>query len=204
MQAEVAKAAGSDAIREMALEKILLGCDRSARLIDQLLTLARLDATERQLPLECMVLSPLVREVLADLEPEACRREIQLEFAPADELTIIANETWLRILLRNLIDNAICYSPAGSTVTTRCRHNENGQNILEVEDQGPALGDEEWQRLTERFYRGEAAAMSSGSGLGLSIVKKITELLSAELIFSTGMTGGGLKVQVVFGRQTPA
>ena len=56
----------------------------------------------------------------------------------------------------------------------------------------------------ERFYRGEAAIMGSGSGLGLSIVKKITELLSAELIFSTGATGVGLTVQVVFGRQTPA
>jgi two-component system sensor histidine kinase QseC len=204
MQAEVARAAGSDAIREMALEKILLGCDRSARLIDQLLTLARLDATERQLPLERLVLRPLVREVLADLEPDARRRDIQLEFARSDESTILGNEIWLRILLRNLIDNAIRYSPAGSTVTSRCRQNENGQTILEVEDEGPGLGDEEWQRLTERFYRGEAAAMSSGSGLGLSIVKKIMELLSAELSFSVGMTGGGLRVQVIFGSHPPA
>jgi two-component system sensor histidine kinase QseC len=202
MQAEVARVAGSDAIRELALEKILLGCDRSARLVDQLLTLARLDATERQLPLERLILSPLAREVLADLEPDARRREIQLEFVSSDESTILGNETWLRILLRNLIDNAIRYSPAGSTVTTRCRQNENGQTILEVEDQGGGLGQEEWRRLTERFYRGEASTMSSGSGLGLSIVKKITELLSAELIFSTGMTGGGLKVQVVFIPQT--
>lgn len=89
-------------------------------------------------------------------------------------------------------------------MTTRCRQHENGPIILEVEDQGPGLGDEEWQRLTERFYRGQAAAMSSGSGLGLSIVKKITELLSAELSFSVGMTGGGLRVQVVFGSQPPA
>ena len=204
MQAEVARGAGSDAIREMALEKILLGCDRSARLIDQLLTLARLDATERQLPLERLVLRPLVREVLADLEPDARRRDIQLEFARSDESTILGNEIWLRILLRNLIDNAIRYSPAGSTVTSRCRQNENGQTILEVEDEGPGLGDEEWQRLTERFYRGEAAAMSSGSGLGLSIVKKIMELLSAELSFSVGMTGGGLRVQVIFGSHPPA
>ena len=75
---------------------------------------------------------------------------------------------------------------------------------VEVEDQGAGLGQEELQRLTERFYRGEAAAMSSGSGLGLSIVKKITELPSAELSFSVGMAGGGLKVQVVFGSQPPA
>ena len=107
-------------------------------------------------------------------------------------------------MLRNLIDNAIRYSPAGATVTTLCRQNENGQTILEVEDQGAGLGQEERQRLTERFYRGEAAAMSSGSGLGLSIVKKITELLSAELSFSVGMTGGGLRVQVIFGSHPPA
>jgi two-component system sensor histidine kinase QseC len=111
-------------------------------------------------------------EVLTDLEPDARRRDIQLEFVPAGQSTILGNETWLRILLRNLIDNAIRYSPAGSTVTTHCRQNENRQTILEVEDQGPGLGEEEWQRLTERFYRGEAATMSSGSGLGLSSSRK--------------------------------
>ena len=204
MQAEVARTAGSDAIRELALEKILLGCDRSARLVDQLLTLARLDAAEIRLPLESLALSPLVREVLADLGPDAHRKDITLQFLDSDAPAVPGNETLVRILLRNLIDNAIRYAPAGSTVTARCRQDENGQTILDVEDQGAGLAEEERQRLTERFYRGEAAIMGSGSGLGLSIVKKITELLSAELIFSSGVTGVGLKVQVVFGRQTPA
>lgn len=207
MQAEVARAAGSDAIRELALKKILLGCDRSARLVDQLLTLARLDAAEirlpHRLPQESLVLSPLVREVLADLGPDARRKDITLHFVDSDAPAVPGNETLVRILLRNLIDNAIRYAPAGSTVTTRCRQDENGQTILDVEDQGAGLAEEERQRLTERFYRGEAAIMGSGSGLGLSIVKKITELLSADLIFSSGVTGVGLKVQVVFGRQTP-
>ena len=204
MQAEVARTAGSDAIRELALEKILLGCDRSARLVDQLLTLARLDAAEIRLPLESLALSPLVREVLADLGPDAHRKDITLQFVDSDAPAVPGNETLVRILLRNLIDNAIRYSPAGSIVTTRCRQDENGQTILDVEDQGAGLGEEERQRLTERFYRGEAATMGSGAGLGLSIVKKITELLSADLIFSSGVTGVGLKVQVVFGRQAPA
>ena len=203
MQAEVARTSGSTAIRDLALEKILLGCDRSALLVDQLLTLARLDAAEIRLPLESLALSPLVREVLADLGPDAHRKDITLQFVDSDAPAVPGNETLVRILLRNLIDNAIRYAPAGSTVTTHCRQDENGQTILDVEDQGAGLAEAERQRLTERFYRGEAAIMGSGSGLGLSIVKKITELLSADLIFSSGVTGVGLKVQVVFGRQTP-
>lgn len=102
----------------------------------------------------------------------------------------------LRILLRNLLDNAIKYTPAGGSVNVvidRC----DGQRLLMVEDSGPGIAAEDRQRVLDRFYR-VPGTEGGGSGLGLAIVKTIAELHHAALTMACSEGLGGLRVTVSF------
>jgi two-component system sensor histidine kinase QseC len=105
----------------------------------------------------------------------------------------------LAILLRNLIDNAIRYSPRSSRVTVELGQNR-GAVVLTVIDQGPGLPAAERDKLGQRFYR-VLGSGASGSGLGLSIVKRIVEIHQAELSFAAGEQGKGLQVRITFAAQ---
>ncbi|MEJ6004659.1 ATP-binding protein [Paucibacter sp. AS339] len=200
-QAQVALAEGDAELRRHALQATLLGCDRATRLVEQLLTLARLEGGERPTR-QTLDLARLLRQVLADLAPTALqgRKSLSLDEAPATA-ELQGNEPLLSALLRNLVDNALRYSPAGARVELRLQAlNEGGGAaaghegwLLRVEDSGPGMSDEELQRLGERFYR-VLGHEASGSGLGWAIAQRIAELHGASLQASRSERLGGLQV----------
>ncbi len=195
-QAQVARAASSDAERNHALDNAILGCERAAHLIEQLLTLARIDNLGEEVRVVCP-LTAIAAEVIAQIAPAALNREVRLELTGDEEASVSGNPLLLRVLLRNLIDNAVRHTGAGTTVQVDIS-NEQGLMRLTVLDNGPGLTEEELARVSERFYR-PAGTQAVGSGLGLSIVRRIAELHHAALEIRS--PGRGLCVSVIFNRK---
>jgi len=198
-QAQVALAATDEAQRQRALQQVIAGCDRATHLVEQLLTLARLEPVRLAQGWPCTDLRALTADVIAELAPQALRKNIELELNEGPPLRLRGESELLAVLLRNLIDNAIRYSPADTQVAVRIEQTD-GQAVLRVSDQGSGLPKEEQARVWQRFYRVMGSG-ESGSGLGLSIVKRIAELHAATLELSTGPQGRGLTVTLRFSRQ---
>lgn len=192
-QAQVARRADNASQRDAALENLILGTDRATHLVEQLLTLARLDPEGESAVLkETCDLAALARRILADQTPTALSKHIELELTGLESVPITGNSAMLGILLRNLVDNAIRYTPSGGRVAVSVVASR-----LEVTDSGPGIPEQEKQRVFDRFYR-VLGTEASGSGLGLSIVQRIVDLHGAKLILETGEQGKGLSVIVVF------
>ena len=192
-QAQVAlSSATNDEVRQLALQDTLLGCDRASRVVEQLLTLARVEGTQDAAS-EIFRLDQLAQQLLADLTPEALRRGQTLELFAPEPLPVNGQSTLWLILLRNLIDNALRYSPDGATVRLRAQRLENGPIEVTVQDSGPGLSCDDLARLGERFFR-VLGTSATGSGLGWSIVRHIaaSQCIAVEVGKSTEL--GGLQV----------
>jgi signal transduction histidine kinase len=163
--------------------------------LEQLLTLARVDPDTAATGHEPVELRTLVAGVLADLASLAHARHIELALEDGLAGKVAGNSAQLTILLRNLLDNAVRYTPDGGSVSVSIQ-DENG-TVLKVHDSGPGIPAEERERVMERFYRVPGSGVE-GSGLGLSIVRRIAELHGARLEFANGATDGGLVVSVIF------
>ena len=173
-------------------QKLRQDIARMTALVDSLLALARLDPLAReQLVREPVALAPLVERLLADHAAEAARRGITLS-ARCDLDRVDANPRMLEIMLRNLVDNALRYCPAGCRVEIEANRLA-GRGRIAVRDDGPGVDDASRRRLTERFFR-VLGQGQGGSGLGLSIVKRIADLHGIEIAFGTGLDGRGLGV----------
>lgn len=198
-QAQVALGAGDDAAqRDQALQTTLAGCDRAAHLVDQLLALARLEAGATAPTQESCDLGALAQRVAADLAPAALARgqDLELEVQGA-EASVCAPAAWLTMLLRNLVDNALRYSPDGARVLLRVAGTPEGRVVLEVHDSGPGMASADLQRLGERFFR-VLGHTQSGSGLGWSIVRRIADVTGAQVTVQSSALLGGLLVQVAW------
>ncbi|MDR2013221.1 MAG: sensor histidine kinase N-terminal domain-containing protein [Rhodanobacter sp.] len=197
-QAQVAMAAEDNATRRHALCGTLQGCDRAAHLVDQLLLLSRLEASAAMPEKQPIDLGALARQVMADIAPMALEKMQQIELENSQSCVVTGNAALLASLARNLIDNAIRYSPAQArivvTVTQR-----NGGVLLRVEDSGPGLASTEQERLGERFFR-VAGTTQSGSGLGWSIVRCIASAHGADVDIARSPDLGGLRVDVLWPR----
>ena len=155
-----------------ALRQIATGVDRAGRLVNQLLTLARTEggelAAQQYEPLD---LALLIREVVEDWVMPAIEKGIDLGYESDGPAMIMGNPFLLRELAKNLIDNALRYTPSGGHVT--CRILNTGVTVmLEVEDDGIGISEEDAELVFERFYRVDDAG-PEGSGLGLAIVQEI-------------------------------
>lgn len=173
-QAQVARRARNAAERDHALEQIVASSRRAGRLVEQLLTLARLDPASG-LPREPVALAGLAAEVCADQGGMALGRQIALELDAEEDAVVSGNSDMLRVLLRNLVDNALRYTPPGGKVVVKVA----GRSIT-VADNGPGIPEAERANVLKRFYR-LAGQDIEGSGLGLSIVTRIAELHGARL-----------------------
>lgn len=193
MQAQVAMGESDDALRRHALQHTLDGCDRAARLVDQLLTLARMEAMDAP-PMAPVELVELVRRVLALLAPQAIGKRQALELDAPAPCTMAGNETLLTVLVRNLVDNALRYIPPGAAVkvSVRCK---DGALELRIDDSGPGLDAIARGRLGERFFRA-AQGGETGSGLGWSIVRRIAVVHGLALEVASSAQLGGLAVRV--------
>lgn len=142
-------------------------------------------------------LAVLARQVVADHSPLAERRNIDLGVAAdAGEVSTQGDAHSLRILLGNLVDNAIRYTPPGGQVDVNVQR-VNGQPVLSVVDSGPGIPIEERERVFDRFYRREGSVVT-GSGLGLAIVQNIAEQHGARVALADNPAGAGLRVEVRF------
>ena len=192
---QVAQAAQSAADREHALDHALQGCQRASHLIAQLLTLARLESSAAT-NFESCDLRQIAQQQISELALNAWEQGVQLALAEGDSVPIQGLATLLEVLLRNLLDNAIRYTGAGTEVVVTAAYAEN-RAYLAVVDNGRGLAAEELAKITERFYR-PADTTATGSGLGLSIVQRIVELHAGSLQITQAANGRGLSVFIYF------
>jgi two-component system sensor histidine kinase QseC len=202
IQAQVALRAREPAQRQHALQQIIEGVERSTRLVSQLLTLARLDPETSADVLVPVELQDLAAEVIEELTPASRRKGIAVRLQTARTGPILGLPTALRVLIRNLVENAILYSPEGGEVAVAIAESA-GRLELSVRDNGPGIAAEEIPLVFNRFYRGSNEPGAVGSGLGLSIVRRIAEIHGAEIQLDTAATGG-LDVRVGFLRAEAA
>lgn len=188
-----------EAERRAAAESLAAGVKRANRMIEQLLSLARQEPRAENLQ-ERVALADLVQETVRELITLADAKHIDLGVTEARPLIVRGNREALRTLLRNLIDNAIRYTPEHGRVDVSVHEGERHSMraaVLRVADIGPGIAASERERVFDRFYR-VPGATSSGSGLGLSIVKAIADAHGAGVAFGTGLEGRGLSVTVTF------
>jgi two-component system sensor histidine kinase QseC len=199
VQAQVALASTDPTDHQHALRQVLAGADRATRLVEQLLRLARLDPLARLPQPHSLDLAASAASVVNDMQAEAATKQQTLSFtSPAAPILMQGDADLLAVALRNLIENALRYTPAGGVIevsTELATNLASQQPLLVVRDSGPGVNAEEAPRLLERFYRGQAASHASGSGLGLAIVQRIAELHGAQLEIEN-RTVGGLEVRL--------
>ncbi|MCB1734679.1 MAG: sensor histidine kinase N-terminal domain-containing protein [Gammaproteobacteria bacterium] len=199
-QAQVALREQDPARRTQALSKIQQGVDRATHLVEQLLALARADSSATsENPLVPLDLDALLAELLAEMADQVIGAGAELEFERGGG-TVHGDSGALRILARNLIENAVRYSGNGARITISTRKTASGID-LRVSDNGPGIRPEDRSRVLQRFHRGDSATLfseSKGSGLGLSIVQRIVEMHHAALSLEDGAEGIGLTVRVRF------
>ncbi|MEP7102295.1 MAG: ATP-binding protein [Burkholderiales bacterium] len=193
-QAQVALGEADVELRRHALQATLEGCDRAARLVTQLLTLSRLEAGTEGTAAE-IDLRELVRRVVADEAPQGLRRQQTVELDAPAPCLIDGDATLLAVLTRNLVDNALRYSPEQAKVRVTVRTDTAGIR-LRVEDSGPGLSDADIKRLGERFFR-VLGSREGGSGLGWSIVRRIADAHHACIQVSRSSALGGLSIDII-------
>lgn len=194
---QVALKAQDEAERTKALQKVIESVDRSSHVVTQLLTLSSLGEEAVLTDVKPVDLHKLATEIIAYLAPQALEKDIEIELMPAPaEGIILGNDTSLGILIRNVVDNAIRYTPPKGAVKISII-DANEEVILRVTDTGPGIPVELRDRVFERFYR-ILGTKASGSGLGLAIVKQIASLHYAHIVLSTPGTGKGLQFDVIF------
>lgn len=181
--------------RRGARAQLTAGIERASHLVDQLLTLARSDPDASERPLVPVRLDETARQAVADVAPLAEARGVDLGLAVAEEATFRGDPDALYVLIRNLADNAVRYTPHGGRVDVRVQRRE-GEAVLEVADTGPGIPAAEHERVFARFYRRHGGD-EGGSGLGLAIVKAIAEHHAARIELNDA-PGGGLLARVVF------
>lgn len=184
VQTQVALRAQDDPGRQHALAQVIAGVDRMTHLVEQLLTLARVDPARLDTAARAIDPAETVESVCADLEPLARRQSQTLAIELASDCALAIPPTWLAIALRNLIDNALRYAGEGAYIEIRLARAVTGCT-LSVADDGPGVAPELRERLTARFVRGEQD--SEGCGLGLSIVARIAALSHARLELGDGL-----------------
>jgi two-component system sensor histidine kinase QseC len=197
-QAQVAIAEQDGGARRHALEATLQGCDRATHLVEQLLTLSRLEAGAAA-PDHGIDVAALARRVVGEFVPAALAREQELSLDADPACPLRADETLLSVLLRNLVDNAVRYSPTGAAIRLSLKNLAEGLR-LQVEDSGPGLSDADAARLGERFFR-VLGSGENGSGLGWSIVRRIADATRATVEVSRSVALGGLRVTVTWPRE---
>jgi two-component system OmpR family sensor kinase/two-component system sensor histidine kinase QseC len=199
--------AQDEGARRAAFEALGAGIERATRLVEQLLTLARSEPGVQAFDPIAVDLPEAVRLAVSDVIPLAHARGIELSLrAPEAQaaLTVIGDAASLRILARNLADNAVRYTPSGGQVRVALEQ-RGGQALLTVDDSGPGIPAGERERVFDRFYRGRVAdtqrevpsAAETGSGLGLAIVRAIA-LRHRALVQLGDSPLGGLRVQIEF------
>jgi two-component system, OmpR family, sensor kinase len=182
--------------QQQALARLNQGIDRAIRLMQQMLLLARQDAAHGPVPHQRLDLARLAQQAIEELQPQADAGRITLTCVGTAPIWITGDPDSLAILLRNLLDNAIKYTPPGGQVRLCTAVRDEGPG-LDVEDSGPGIEPDQRERMFGRFVRG-AHAQAGGSGLGLSIAQAIALRHGVRLTLGHSASLGGLLARLVF------
>jgi two-component system OmpR family sensor kinase len=183
-----------------SFDDLAAGVERASHVVEQLLTLARIEPeafAERRT--ECD-LAAIARDAIVSRAALAGAKSIDLGLARDASAKVLGDPATLAILLSNLLDNAIRYTPSGGRVDVAIDADDTGADLV-VADTGPGIPPEDRDRVFDRFYR--AANDESGSGLGLSIVKRIADAHHAAITLDAPAHGTGLVVRVHFPPPAP-
>jgi two-component system OmpR family sensor kinase len=197
LQALSLERADSGEARSVAVGRLTAGIERATRLVEQLLVLARQEASAASGARDATVeLADLARRTVGDMAQAAQAKGIDLGLQRVEPAVVTGQADALQILMRNLIDNAIKYTPAGGTIDVEVGAGPQGPSIC-VQDSGPGIPPDERERVFDRFYR-IAGSEANGSGLGLAIIKAIAERHGAVLSLGQAERLGGLSVTIQF------
>ena len=210
LQLQLLERAGNATERDAAISELRSGIQRAQRLIEQLLQLSRLAPETPALKRDAIDLAALVRETVGQASANADQRRIDLGAVAEGLVRVLGDAEQLRILLGNLVENALRHTPVGGHVDVEA-HTDGVHAWLAVRDSGPGISESEKHKVFERFYRVPselpgsdpapepyAGSNSSGSGLGLAIVREIADRHSARIMLENGAGGAGLTVSVRF------
>jgi two-component system sensor histidine kinase QseC len=179
-----------------AFENLIESCDRASRLIEQLMALARVETSVNTFEKDDLNISEFIAQQIAYAYPQIEAKSQVIEFDDSGEYRVKANKTLLEILFRNLLDNAIRYSPQKGKISVSLNQKDN-HVFLSIEDSGIGLTQDQINKLGVRFER-LGRVDSYGSGLGWSIIRKISEVEKLTIQVSLGSKLGGLFVSIKF------
>jgi signal transduction histidine kinase len=194
LQLELLRREGDADGREAARAALSEGIARASRLVEQLLALARAEP-DAAAPAERIDLVAIARQAVAETLPFAQSRAVEFALIAAAPAFVAGDALTLGLLVRNLADNAVRYSPEGSRAEVRVSSDAAGV-LLQVDDSGPGIAEQERERVFDRFYR-RADRGETGSGLGLAIVRSVALAHGATVALSRSPLGG-LRAEVRF------
>ncbi len=176
---------------ETRIQFCLKELNRMARLIDQLLMLARYESNKMNAHIETVALSPYIADVVERMQPSASTKDITIFVEHTGNARIAADSGMLDMMFENIISNAIKYSPSGSSIAIAVKNIAN-TIVCSISDQGIGIPEEKLHSIFERFYRVDESRNSStgGFGLGLSIVKKLADIQHIKVKVTSGTNKG--------------
>lgn len=199
LQVQTLARAKTEEAREQGIQRLLGGVDRASRVVEQLLALARQDPLSEAASVSPLSLEECVEQAESDIGSLAQARQIRVEYGTIADASLRGDADGLRIMIRNLLDNAVRYTPEHGRIRIGTSVNSSADAstaVLTIEDSGPGIPQQNWARVFDRFYR-VPGTLPSGSGLGLAIVKAIAERHDATVELGKSDLGG-LMVKVVF------
>jgi signal transduction histidine kinase len=187
--------ADTSALLEQAKQEV----ESMAELVDDVLFLSELETGRAVVGLGDVPVAPIVRDVVEAMRASAERHAQEIVTLVAEDVVVAVRPRILRVLVENLLTNAIRYAGDGARCTISSR-TEGGVVLLAVSDNGPGVPDDELARLFERFFRGDRARTTRGTGLGLAIVKHVVTQAGGEVEARRGPGGLGLEIRCTFPR----
>ena len=198
LQVQLAQRAKSPDVQAKCFERLHEGINRATRLVQQLLTLARLDPDASKQAAQTIMLGALCRSVADNMGPIAAQKGITIAAVTDDGAKVEGLPDAIELMVTNLTDNSIRYTPEGGRIEIRCRM-QGEYALIEVSDNGPGIPTEERERIFDRFYRA-LGTQTSGTGLGLAIVKRIVDIHHGRIGVEDGLDGQGTTFGIAFPR----
>jgi len=195
INAQVALQAKEEKDRNEALKEVVSSVNKATTLVEQLLTLSRLDPESEVDKLQSADLAQITREVVAELTPAALKKNIEISMSEDDVPDINGKASILVILVKNIVENAIRYTPRDGHIEVSLSENQN-RIVLSISDSGPGIPVEEQSQVFQRFYRAKNHEQE-GSGLGLAMVQRIAEIHHARILLGKSKLGG-LRLEIYF------
>jgi signal transduction histidine kinase len=199
LQTQIAQRTDNTKQRDKALNNIVKAVDKSTRLVEQLLTFSRLNQYYQQASLASHNITELCQRWADDYQTLAQPRMITVTFAfdGTQPLFILSCEEHIEIVLKNLLDNALRYTPSGGIIQISVQLMDNNTKVkLQVEDSGPGIATGDYNRVQEPLQK-SVDGQKRGSGLGLALVKRVAEVNNSQLLLEPSSLGG-LSATILF------